>query len=34
MLDPKQIVKQSQEVMITPEIPTEYSTRQAFLAEI
>lgn len=34
MLDPKQIVKQSQEVMITPEIPTEYSIRQSFLAEI
>ena len=34
MLDPKQIVKQSQPTMVTPEIPTEYSIRQSFLTEI
>ena len=34
MLDPKQIVKESKPIMITPEIPTEYSIRQSFLAEI
>ena len=34
MLDPKQIVKESKPVMVTPEIPTEYSIRQSFLAEI
>ena len=34
MLDPKQIVKESKPIMVTPEIPTEYSIRQSFLAEI
>ena len=34
MLDPKQIVKASKPVMVTPEIPTEYSIRQSFLTEI
>ena len=34
MLDPKQIVKESKPVMVTPEIPTEYSIRQSFLTEI
>ena len=34
MLDPKQIVKESKPIMVTPEIPTEYSIRQSFLTEI
>ena len=34
MLDPKQIVKETQPTMVTPEIPTEYSIRQSFIAEI
>ena len=34
MLDPKQIVKETQPTMVTPEIPTEYSIRQSFITEI